>query len=175
MTEGCRLLRFPPKHGKTLGYRWSTGCLRSVLLSPWIPFSLMANIQSDFLGLRSQFTGLQRREPGSSEMVEWEPSDWLRLLSCRYLMGLWFALQVVLFLKAYSLFFSSACICLLPMHSEGLTLQKRALPTSFKCSIQKQFLGVVQWTEFQATASNFQQDKICWSPVDESEQLGLSH
>lgn len=128
-------------------------------------FSLMANIQSDFLGLSSQFTGLQRREPGSSETVEYEPSDWLRFLSCGYLMGPWSALQVVSFLKAYSLFLSSACFCLLPVHSDGRTLQNRALPTSFECPIQKQFLGVLPWTEFHTTASHFQQDKIRWSQV----------
>lgn len=35
----------------------------------------MANIQDDFLGLSSQFTGLQRREGGSSETAEYGPAD----------------------------------------------------------------------------------------------------
>lgn len=124
--------------------------------------SLMANMWGDFLGLSSQFTGWQRREPASSETADDGPSDLLRLISCGDLMGLRFALQVVLFLKAYSLVLSSACICVLPIHSDRLTLQKRASPTWFK---SKTVLENDPMTEFHATASNFQQNKICWSQI----------
>lgn len=52
------------------------------------------------------------------------PLDLVRLLRCGDVMGLQFALELILFLKTYSLFLSGACVCVFPMHLDILTPQK---------------------------------------------------
>lgn len=78
---------------------------------------LVVNIWSHSLDLSTPFPGWQR-ELGSSKTVN------LGVGPDSLVVGLWFALKLVLFLKAYSLFLSGAFVSVFPMRSDRRTLKK---------------------------------------------------
>lgn len=127
-----RGLRGSPEHRQQFGWRWSTNftAVRSHILGYGSVIGLVANIRSHSLDLSTPIPGWQKRELGSSETVD------LGFGPDSLAVGLWFALKLVLFLRAYSLFLPGASVCLSYVLWQT-NPEEVALPIWSKCFIQK--------------------------------------
>lgn len=167
--ERCRGLRGSPEHRQRFGWRWSTNftAVRSHILGYGSVIGLVANIRSHSLDLSTPIPGWQRRELGSSETVD------LGFGPDSLAVGLWFALKLVLFLRAYSLFLPGASVCVFPTRSDRRTLKKELCLFDSNVSFRSNSL---EWFREQSSMPlSLSPSKTLWVDLgyDESELLGF--
>lgn len=136
--------------------------LDTVLWLVWWP-----TYESHSLDLSTPIPGWQRRELGSSETVD------LGFGPDSLAVGLWFALKLVLFLRAYSLFLPGASVCVFPMRSDRRTLKKELCLFDSNVSFRS---NPLEWFREQSSMPlSLSPSKTLWVDLgyDESELLGF--